>query len=135
MIIEDYQLTEPAFLDMINSLLASGEVPGLYASDELESLMATLRELASQDGFIGSLTTYFADSGSNRELDNQPMTCFLFLGVRKNLHLVLVMDSGDPNLIHNCDNNPAIYKYCAIQWSDFWAEESMTNISLQKLTV
>jgi len=68
LIIEDYQLTEPAFLDMINSLLASGEIPGLYASDELESLMATLRELASQDGFIGSLTTYFAEREFKRKL-------------------------------------------------------------------
>lgn len=137
LIIEDYQLTEPAFLDMINSLLASGEIPGLYASDELESLMATLRELASQDGFIGSLTTYFAEREFNWQLIkfDEPKICFLIKGVRNNLHLVLVMDSGDPNLIHNCDSNPAIYKYCAIQWSDFWSEESMTNISHQKLSV
>jgi len=62
LVIEDYQLTDPSFLDMINSLLASGEIPGLYAGDELESFMSNLRELASQDGFIGSLTAYFAES-------------------------------------------------------------------------
>jgi dynein heavy chain 2, cytosolic len=134
LVIEDYQLTDVSFLDMINSLLASGEVPGLYASDELESLMVTLRELASQDGFIGSLTAYFAESMRKYRLCDLVFHRKLISGVRNNLHLVLVMDSGDPDLIHNCESNPAIYKYCSIQWCDFWSEESMTSILQQKLS-
>ncbi|CAB3367864.1 Hypothetical predicted protein [Cloeon dipterum] len=116
LLIEDYQLVRLDFLDLVNSLLASGEIPGLYSNEELESLMGTLREMASQDGFIGSLTAYFAER------------------VKNNLHVILVMDSSDPNLVQNCESNPAIYKLCSIQWNDYWLEQSMTKISQHLLT-
>ena len=38
--IEDHQLLNDEFLTMINSLLSSGEVPGLYTPEELEPLLA-----------------------------------------------------------------------------------------------
>ena len=59
---EDYQFLEPAFLEIINSLLSAGEVPGLYTPDELESILSPLREESSQDGFRGTMVQYFAQS-------------------------------------------------------------------------
>lgn len=38
--IEDHQLLSGEFLTMLNSLLSSGEVPGLYSPEELEPLLA-----------------------------------------------------------------------------------------------
>jgi len=38
--IEDHQLLTDEFLTMLNSLLSSGEVPGLYSPEELEPLLA-----------------------------------------------------------------------------------------------
>ena len=35
---EDYQFIEPTFVELINSLLSAGEVPGLYTTDELEAI-------------------------------------------------------------------------------------------------
>lgn len=32
---EDHQLVEPTFLEMVNSLLSGGEVPGLFTPEEL----------------------------------------------------------------------------------------------------
>ena len=58
--LEDHNLTSPEYLDMINSLLSSGEVPGLYTPEELEPLLTPLRERASNEGFSGNLITYFA---------------------------------------------------------------------------
>ena len=59
---EDYQFLEAAFLEIINSLLSAGEVPGLYTADELESILSPLREESSQDGFRGTMVQYFAQS-------------------------------------------------------------------------
>lgn len=38
--IEDHQLINDDFPTMLNSLISSGEVPGLYTSEELEPLLA-----------------------------------------------------------------------------------------------
>lgn len=39
----DSQVAEEQFLVLINDLLASGEIPGLFADDEVENIMASLR--------------------------------------------------------------------------------------------
>ena len=53
-------MTSPDYLDMINSVLSSGEVPGLYSPEELEPILTPLREKASNEGFSGNLVTYFS---------------------------------------------------------------------------
>lgn len=40
----------------------SGEVPGLYTPEELEPLLSSLKDAASQDGFTGPLYNYFSHS-------------------------------------------------------------------------
>lgn len=57
---EDFQFVEGEFLELINSLLSAGEIPGLYAPDELESILSPLREESSQEGFRGTMVQYFA---------------------------------------------------------------------------
>ncbi len=40
-----------SILESVNSLLASGEVPGLYTHEELEPLLAPLKEHMGDEGF------------------------------------------------------------------------------------
>lgn len=107
LLIEDHQLVEAEFLELINSLLCSGDVPGLYTSEELDPLLAPLRDQASQDGFRGPIHAYFA----------QRVLC--------NLHIVLIMDSSSTNFVVNCEANPALYKCCSFQWLEGWNKSSM----------
>ena len=62
LLLEDHHFVEPQFLELVNSLLSSGEVPGLYTPEELEPLLAPLRDQASEEGFRGTLANYFASS-------------------------------------------------------------------------
>lgn len=65
LLLEDHQFTDSTFLELVNSLLAAGEVPGLYTPEELEPLLSPLRDQASEAGFRGSLIQYFASSEPN----------------------------------------------------------------------
>ena len=107
LLVEDHQLVETEFLELINSLLCSGDVPGLYTSEELDPLLNPLRDQASQDGFRGPMHAYFA----------QRVMC--------NLHVILVMDSNASSFAVNCEANPALYKCCSFQWLDGWSKSSM----------
>ena len=60
LVLEDHNLISSDYLDMINSLLSSGEVPGLYTPEELEPILTPLREKASNEGFSGNLVNYFS---------------------------------------------------------------------------
>ena len=39
-LIEDNHLCQTEFLEMLNSLISSGEIPGLFKSDEMEGLFS-----------------------------------------------------------------------------------------------
>jgi dynein heavy chain 2, cytosolic len=61
-LLEDHQLIDSGFLELVNSLLASGEIPGLYNPEELEPLLAPIREDCLQENFRGTVFQYFAKS-------------------------------------------------------------------------
>lgn len=61
-LLEDHQLVDPSFLEMINSLLSAGEIPGLYNPEELDPLLAPIREDCLQENFRGTVFQYFAKS-------------------------------------------------------------------------
>ncbi|RDD40688.1 Cytoplasmic dynein 2 heavy chain 1 [Trichoplax sp. H2] len=110
LLIEDYQVVEAEFLEIINSLLSGGEVPGLYSTEELEPLLTPLRDQASQDGFRGPLLSYFTSR------------------VRSKLHCVLIMDNTNAQFSVACKSNPAFYKACSFQWMDSWSTNSLMKI-------
>ncbi|XP_041920571.1 cytoplasmic dynein 2 heavy chain 1 [Alosa sapidissima] len=110
LLLEDYQFVHPAFLEMVNSLLSSGEVPGLYSTEELEPLLSSLKDQASQDGFTGPIFNYFA------------------YRIQQNLHIVLIMDCTNTNFTINCESNPALYRKCSVQWMEGWSESSMKKV-------
>jgi hypothetical protein len=60
LLLEDHQFVDQQFLELVNSLLSAGEVPGLYSHEELEPLLAPIKDQASEAGFRGTLVQYFA---------------------------------------------------------------------------
>ena len=65
-LLEDHQLIDSSFLELINSLLSAGEIPGLYNPEELDPLLAPIREDCLQENFRGTVLQYFAKSKKNR---------------------------------------------------------------------
>ena len=65
------------FLEAMNALLASGEVPGLFDGDDYTALMGACRESAARDGVI-------IDS------EEEIWRCFTGI-VQRNLHVVFTI--------------------------------------------
>ena len=49
----------------------------------------------------------------------------IFLGVKTNLHIVLIMDFTRPTFTIACQSNPGFFKECSVQWMEGWSERSM----------
>ncbi|RXG65468.1 Cytoplasmic dynein 2 heavy chain 1 [Armadillidium vulgare] len=109
-LLEDHHLISSAFLEIVNSLLMAGEVPGLYTQEELDPLLGPLRDQAAHEGFRGSQYAYFASR------------------IQKNLHIALIMDSSNPEFIARCESNPALYKQCTVLWDETWSPETLLMI-------
>ena len=83
LVLEDHQFEGTDFLELINSLLSAGEIPGLYTPEELEPVLAPLRDQASDAGFRGTLAQYFASS--------KFLTSFIFCVFKGNITITVTM--------------------------------------------
>lgn len=108
--IEDHQMSLSVVLESVNSLLSSGEVPGLYKHEELAPLLEPLRE-EMQD--VGGFRTPYE---------------FFISRIRNNLHIALGMDPMNPSFTLKCESNPALYTRCAILWMGQWNRSSLMQL-------
>ena len=116
LMVEDQNLIDDQFLDLINSLLSSGEIPGLYSPEEMEPLLTPLKQNASNAGFSGDVFSFFARN------------------VKKNLHIALVMDCSSPEFVIRCESNPALYKECSILWTNDLSPDTYTRLPVNILS-
>lgn len=129
MIFDESHAMETAFLEMMNSLLACGEVPGLFSGDERANLLEDLRQLSS------SLATETA-------LYNE-----FVRRVRQNLHIVFTislisLSSTSPKISKQSATlsalsarSPALYNRCTIDWIGNWTRETLNAVAELKVEV
>lgn len=110
LLVEDFQIITESILEVVNSLLSSGEVPGLYTHEELEPLLAPLREQTKEEGTFRTPYEFFVSR------------------VKKYLHIVLLMDPGHPKILYRCESNPALYSQCSVLWIGEWRPNTLRVI-------
>ena len=108
--LEDHQLVTSEFLEVVNSLISGGEVPGLYSPEELEQMLGVLADEMQDEGVHNSTYAFFVSR------------------VRKNLHVALSMDPTNTQFLRRCESNPAIYTRCSIQWAESWSRDGMMAV-------
>lgn len=115
--LEDHHVAQSeAVLELTNSLLSAGEVPGLFTHEELEPLISPLKEKLLELGGGGS------GSGVRNVHD------FFVLRVRQFVHVALAMDPRHPQFALRCESNPALYTKCAIAWLGEWRTASLKQL-------
>ena len=115
MLLEDHHIVEDSFLEDINSLLSSNQVPGLFTQDEIELMLKDQ-----------------SDTLRNEFYGNSVYECF-FLRIAKNLKVVLSLDAKNSKMGHYLTNNPAILKTCSIYWTRNPTSETLKIFAETKL--
>lgn len=113
--LEDHHFTQDAILEITNSLLSSGEVPGLYTHEEIEPLIAPLKEK-------------MLESIGNGASEHRSVYDFFVARVCQFVHVVVSMDARHPQFLLRCESNPALYTRCAIVWMGEWTPASMKKL-------
>ncbi|VDM16092.1 unnamed protein product [Hydatigera taeniaeformis] len=108
LLLEDHHLVNEIILEAINSILSSGEAPGLISVEDVESMTssegANLRDIAAETNYAGTLMSFFAKR------------------IRAYLHVVILLDIEEKeNLVSCLQANPSLYKNCEISWLDKWS--------------
>jgi len=102
------------FLEAMNALLASGEVPGLFEGDDYTSLMSAMRDSTARAGVIAD---------SEEELWRRFTSM-----VQKNLHVVFTMNPSGGEWKTRSTTSPALFNRCVVDWFGGWSIKAMGEV-------
>ncbi|NXE69982.1 DYH17 protein, partial [Calcarius ornatus] len=110
----DSQVAEESFLVVINDFLASGEVPGLFQDNDMETILGSMRPQVKSLG-----------------LEDTKENCWkLFIDkVRRQLKVVLCFSPVGSTLRVRARRFPAVVNCTAIDWFHEWPEDALVSVS------
>ncbi|GBP05920.1 Dynein heavy chain 7, axonemal [Eumeta japonica] len=116
------QIKEEGFLEDVNNMLNSGEVPNIFGADEKAELCEKMRVIDRQrdkalqtDGTPTALYAYFVSI------------------VRDQLHIVLTMSPAGTSLRTRIRKFPALVNCCTIDWFQEWPPDALLAVATRFL--
>ncbi|XQJ27193.1 dynein heavy chain, putative [Leishmania guyanensis] len=116
--IADTQLVDSSFLEDLNNMLSAGEVPNLFAKDDLQHINDDVHKLALLSGC----------RDSPDELYN-----FFVQQARQHLHLVIAMSPAHRLFRVRLRQFPALVSCTSIDWYYAWPNEALKEVGLRYL--
>merc|ERR1740128_1398188 len=113
-ILDESNVMDSGFLERMNTLLANGEVPGLFEGDEHTTLMTQCKEGAQREGLM---------LDSNEELYK-----WFTHQVMKNLHVVFTMNPSTDGLKDRAATSPALFNRCVLNWFGDWSDNALYQV-------
>uniref|UniRef100_A0A665X2B6 Dynein, axonemal, heavy chain 9 n=1 Tax=Echeneis naucrates TaxID=173247 RepID=A0A665X2B6_ECHNA len=114
----DAQVADEKFLVLVNDLLATGEIPDLFADDEVENIIGSLRPEVRSSGLLDTRENcwkFFIDRG------------------RRQLKVVLCFSPVGSKLRVRSRKFPAVVNCTAIDWFHEWPQEALESVSYRFL--
>jgi len=116
-IFDESNVLDTAFLERMNALLASGEVPGLFEGQDYTALMADCKETFRKDGLLA---------------DSEEDFYRHFVGqVQRNLHIVFTMNPASDDFSNRSATSPALFNRCVIDWFASWSSDSLFQVGYE----
>lgn len=94
-VLDEGNVLDSSFLERMNTLLANGEVPGLFEGDEYAALMTQCKEGSQREGLM-------LDSG-------EELYRWFTAQVMRNLHVVFTMNPSSEGLKDRAATSPALF--------------------------
>ncbi|XP_063993893.1 dynein axonemal heavy chain 3 [Diachasmimorpha longicaudata] len=122
----DNQIKDESFVEDINMILNTGDVPNLYGTEEKAEILEKMTNVARED--------------SGKRVETTPMALYnLFIErVKKFLHIVLTMSPIGDAFRNRIRMFPSLINCCTIDWYMPWppdALEKVATISLKDLDI
>ncbi|CAF1153972.1 unnamed protein product [Rotaria magnacalcarata] len=114
----DTQIKDESFLEDINNLLNSGEVPNLFPADEKAEIIDKMRALDRQREKV-------------KQTDGSPLALFnMFIQrCRDQLHIVLAMSPIGDAFRSRLRKFPSLVNCCTIDWFQGWPEDALEAVA------
>jgi len=114
----DAEVKSESFLEAINSMLATGEIPGLLGKEDKDLIPVQCKNI------------YMKEVGQKGEDPPPSVLWQYFLNrVKDNLHMVLAFSPVNAKFRERAQKFPTVFSGCSIDWFLPWPEEALISVS------
>jgi len=117
-VMTDTQIISESFIENLNNLLNTGEIPNLMLPEDADEITNGVRPICVQKKIVDSL-------------DN--IASLFTTRVRENLHICLCMSPVGDTLRVRCRQFPSLINCCTLDWFSRWPEDALLFVSSQFL--
>ncbi|XP_072937032.1 dynein axonemal heavy chain 7 [Epargyreus clarus] len=116
------QIKEEGFLEDVNNMLNSGEVPNIFGADEKAELCEKMRVIDRQ-------------RDKSLQTDGSPTALYAYFVsiVRDQLHIVLAMSPAGTSLRTRIRKFPSLVNCCTIDWFQEWPPDALLAVATRFL--
>ncbi|GFN88549.1 dynein heavy chain 1, axonemal-like [Plakobranchus ocellatus] len=114
----DTQIKSESFLEDVNNILNTGDVPNLYSMDDSENIFKEMKPLVVDQGLQPTKTIMFSAYTKR---------------VRSNLHTVITMSPLGEVFRARLRQFPALVNCCTIDWFSPWPADALRSVALKFL--
>ena len=108
---------DSSFLERLNALLQSGEIPGLFTGEELVALLAAMRHTIGREG-------------AEAPADDESVYRIFIERVREGLHVVFTMNpAGGMGFAARAAASPALISRCVVQYFGQWSPTALREVA------
>ncbi|XP_071813132.1 dynein axonemal heavy chain 3-like isoform X2 [Apostichopus japonicus] len=112
----DNQIKDESFVEDINMILNTADVPNLYAADEKAEIIEKMQQVARVEG---------------KKIEATPLAMYNYFTekVRKHLHVVLAMSPIGDAFRNRLRMFPSLINCCTIDWFQAWPEDALEMVA------
>ncbi|KAL4617872.1 dynein heavy chain 3, axonemal [Arapaima gigas] len=112
----DSQIKDEAFVEDINMLLNTGDVPNIFPADERADIIDKMQGVARMEG---------------KKIDATPLSMYSYFidRVKANLHIVLAMSPIGDSFRNRLRMFPSLINCCTIDWFQAWPTDALEMVA------
>jgi len=115
----DNDVTNESFLEDVNNILSSGEVPNIYSKDEFNTLLETVKQTMKDKGIK-----------DDKMGDNPEAIANIFqTQLKENLHICFCISPIGDQFRNYCRMYPGLVNNTTINWFMPWPEDALLEVA------
>jgi dynein heavy chain len=120
-IMTDAEIKNDGFLEAINALLATGEIPGMLNKDDRDMFMLMVKPYLQKE------------KGKGYEPTTSELGAYFLNAVRDRLHIILAFSPVGTKFRTRASMFPSLFSECSVDWFLPWPKEALTDVSKRSL--
>eukprot|EP00946_MAST-07B_sp_MAST-7B-sp1_P003364 g3364.t1 len=117
-LLSDTQIKEEAYVEDVNSMLNTGQVPNIFEVDEKSTIIEEMRKILKQQG-DPNLSTMTNENIFDRYIQR----------CRDRLHIILAFSPIGDSFRERLRKFPAIINCCTIDWFYAWPKDALLSVA------